>query len=252
MTTQIETLDQKFHTLSDKYKLVKTHDLIAKIESLGFKLERFVANRTRKVEKRGFQKHRAIFTSPSLKSDIFDGVPQLLLTNSHDGTSSVILQLGFFRIVCANGLVVGNNLIEPIRIRHTGNVDDELSKGIDTLVAQCDKLIESIKKMKARTLSDDEIEKFKRKALAFRIDSDDKSKQIVDFTFPIHRVEDKGNDLFTIFNVVQENLIRGGATVRTTDENNQERVRKLRKTNSIDTQTKINTGLWELAEELVA
>lgn len=103
-TPTIDTFDQKFHTLTDKYKLAKTRDIIDRIVGLGFTLDKFVANKTRKKERVGFQKHRAIFTSPLMKATA-DGVPQLLLTNSHDGTSCIELQLGFFRMVCSNGPV---------------------------------------------------------------------------------------------------------------------------------------------------
>jgi hypothetical protein len=141
MNTEINTLDQKFHTLTDKYKLAKTSEIVKRIEGLGFKLDNFVAMKTRKKERQGFQKHRAIFTSPLLKATN-DGVPQLLLTNSHDGTSSVVLQLGFFRFICSNGLVVGSNVVKPLRIRHSGNdFEDRLIAGINTMVAQAEKIL---------------------------------------------------------------------------------------------------------------
>ena len=84
MTTEIQTLDKKLPTLSDKYKLAKTSDIVKRIEGMGFTMSKFVAMKVRKKERQGFQKHRAIFTSPELKATS-DGVPQLLLTNSHDG-----------------------------------------------------------------------------------------------------------------------------------------------------------------------
>jgi hypothetical protein len=200
----------------------------------------------KRVEKQGYQKHRAIFTSPLLKFDSNDGVPQLLLTNSHDGTSSVILQLGFFRIVCSNGLVVGKYLCEPVRIRHTApNIEQEIEKGIEYIVAQCAKLNESITKMKAKQLDDEQIRKFQASSLAIKFPE----SKIKDFEFRINRTEDKKTDLFTVFNVVQENLIRGGAKVTIENELNQDVVKRLRKTSSIQTQTDINTALWDLAEQ---
>jgi len=247
MTTEINTLDQKLPTLSDKYRLAKTSDIVKRIEGLGFTMEKFVAMKVRKKERQGYQKHRAVFTSPLLKATS-DGVPQLLLTNSHDGTSSVILQLGFFRFICSNGLVVGNNIIEPIRVRHSGNdFDERLIVAINHIVAQAHKLTESIDKMKATILSPSEIIAFQREALQKRL-SDAK---IESFTMPIHREQDKSADLFTVMNVIQENLIRGGARVLV-EQDGKRKDKAVRRVNSMVTQTEINTMLWELASQKVA
>lgn len=243
--TTIETLDQKFPTLTEKYKLAKTSEMIKTIEGLGYKMDRFVALKVRKKERQGFQKHRVIFTSPSLKATA-DGVPQLLLTNSHDGTSSVILQLGFFRMVCSNGLVVGDNLIQPVRVRHSGNdFDQRLIEGINFIVAQADKLTQSIDKMKQVKLSDAEIKSFQRDALQNRLGDD---ALIDSFTIPVQRNEDQANDLFTVMNVIQEALIRGGARV-SVEQNGQRKNKAIRKVNSLTAQTDINTMLWNLAEQ---
>ena len=246
--TTIETLDQKFHTLTDKYKLAKTSEMINTIEGLGYKMERFVALKVRKKERQGFQKHRVIFTSPNLKATA-DGIPQLLLTNSHDGTSSVILQLGFFRFVCSNGLVVGNNIIEPVKVRHSGSdFEQRLIVAINSIVAQASKLTESIDKMKATVLTQEEIIAFQHEALQNRLGND---SIIHSFSMPVHREEDKATDLFTVMNVVQENLIRGGARVLV-EQDGKRKDKAIRKVNSLISQTEINTMLWNLAEQKVA
>ena len=247
MTTEINTLDQKLPTLSDKYRLAKTSEIVKRIEGLGFTMDKFVALKVRKKERQGFQKHRAIFTSPELKATA-DGIPQLLLTNSHDGTSSVVLQLGFFRYVCSNGLIVGNNIIEPVRVRHSGNdFDDRLIVAINFIVAQAHKLTESIDKLKATKLTNAEILAFQREALQKRLGD----VKIESFSMPIHRTEDQANDLFTVMNVVQENLIRGGARV-ILEQDGKRKDKAVRRVNSMIAQTQINTMLWNLAEQKVA
>ena len=248
MTTEINTLDQKLPTLSDKYKLAKTSEIVKRIEGLGFTLDKFVAMKVRKQERQGFQKHRAIFTSPTLKATT-DGVPQLLLTNSHDGTSSVILQLGFFRYVCSNGLVVGSNLIQPVRVRHSGNdFDERLIVAINHIVAQAEKLTESIERMKSKVLTSAEIQAFQREALQKRLGD----VKIESFSVPTHRREDEAQDLFSVFNVVQENLIRGGARVMIEDKDGNRKARAVRRVNGLVSQTEINTMLWNMAEQRMA
>lgn len=245
MTPEINTLDQKLPTLTEKYKLAKTSEIIKTIESLGYTMQKFVAMKVKKKERHGFQKHRVTFTSPELRATN-DGVPQLLLTNSHDGTSSVVLQLGFFRYICSNGLVVGRNLIEPIRIRHSGSdFDQRLIIAINHIVAQAEKLTRSIDLMKSVKLSDVDILSFQRQALQNRLGDDVK---IESFSVPVQREEDKANDLFTVMNVVQEALIRGGARVLV-EQDGKRKDKAIRRVNGLTTQTEINTMLWNLAEE---
>lgn len=248
MNNEINTLDQKLPTLSDKYKLAKTSEIIKRIEGLGFTMDKFVAMKVRKKERQGYQKHRAIFTSPLLKATT-DGVPQLLLTNSHDGSSSVVLQLGFFRYVCSNGLVVGTNVIAPVRVRHSGNdFDERLIVAINFIVAQAEKLTASIERLKAKRLTSSEIMSFQREALQKRLGD----VKIESFYVPSYRKEDEEQDLFTVMNVVQENLIRGGARVIIEDENGKRTSKSVRRVNSLVSQTEINTMLWDLAEQRVA
>jgi len=247
MTTEINTLDEKFPTLSDKYKLAKTSDIIKNIEGLGFTMERFVALKVRKKERQGYQKHRAIFTSPLMKATS-DGIPQLLLTNSHDGSSSVILQLGFFRMVCSNGLVVGNNIVAPVKVRHSGNdFDERLIVAINHIVAQAEKITASIERLKSKVLTGAEVIAFQREALQKRLGD----VKIESFSLLVHREADKAQDLFTVMNVIQENLIRGGARVNI-EQDGKTKIKAVRKINSLIGQTEINTMLWDLAESRVA
>lgn len=248
---EIQTLDQKFHTLTDKYKLVKTSELIDKLQGQGFKLEKFVANRVKNQAKIGYQKHRAIFSHPELLKSTDEGSPQLLLTNSHDGTSAVVLQLGFFRVVCANGLVVGKSIGEPIRLRHSGKfLYDELDKAVEKIVAQVKTMNEAINKLKSKTLSDNEIASFQKQALDLRIAD---NVEVLDSKFNVHRPQDAKPDLFTVFNVIQENLIRGGARVIVKElATSQVKQKTLRKITSIQAETEINTKLWDMAMALAA
>jgi hypothetical protein len=246
----VNTLDAKLPSLSEKYKLVKTSELIAKLETKGFKLESFIANKVKKKERQGFQKHRAVFSHDTLlKSDHSDGYPQLLLTNSHDGTSAVVLQLGFFRLVCSNGLIAGKMIGEPIALRHSGKyLYDELDKAVEKIAAQIITLNDSITKMKNKVMSVGEIIELQEKTLETRLLDGEK---LITSTFKINREEDTKLDLFTVMNVIQENLIRGGA-VLTVERENKTKQKTLRAVNSIHTQTKINTAVWDNAYKLVA
>lgn len=246
----ITTLDTKFHTLKDAYKLVKTRDLITKIESLGYNLDNFVANKTRKEEKIGFQKHRAIFSSTALKTSHSDeGKMQLLLTNSHDGTSSVVFQLGFYRLVCSNGLVIGNT-VQTIKVPHKGQfIYENIEKAIEQIAAQAGTVNNDIDKMRSTILTVSSQRDLFHEAAKLRFPD----RQVDSVRFNVNRFEDKKDDLFTVYNVAQENIVRGGGKVMVYNlETKTFEQKSLRGIKSIDAQTKLNTDLYNLALKFAA
>src|SRR5439155_8805861 len=50
-------------------------------------------------------------------------VPELVLVNSHDGTSAYKFLAGVFRLVCSNGMVVQSSDHGSIAVRHSGGAD---------------------------------------------------------------------------------------------------------------------------------
>ena len=64
----------------------------------------------------------------------------------------------------------------------------------------------------------------------------------MDILMPV-REEDKGDDLWTVFNVCQEKMIKGG--FQSTSKN--DKVRKQRKITSIKKDVEYNQRLWEIA-----
>lgn len=240
----IDTLDQKMPTLTDNYKLVKTGDIVDKVISLGYNVEKFVALKTKKVERRGYQKHRVLFTSNDLTTALADqGKLQLLMTNSHDGTSSVTFQIGFFRYICANGLVAGDFIGEPVRVRHIGNIEDKIEEAIKIVAERANKLDEAMLKLQSVKLTFERIKEFELRAAQLRYDN------VIDAVFPLHRPEDNGQVLFEVFNRVQEGLTKGlGAKI--TDENG--KVKSIRQLRSFMSDSEVNSKLFDLALEFAA
>lgn len=137
-------------------------------------------------------------------------VPEIILLNSHDGSSSYQMIPGLFRVVCTNGLVCGNHLGE-IRVPHRGDVVGQVIEGGYEAQGIFDKIIEYMEVMKSITLSHDEQYLFGQAALTVRYDEENKipvtPEQIIS---PCHW-EDKQADLWTTYQRVQENMIKGGS-----------------------------------------
>ncbi len=237
----ITTLDQAHPRVSAKYKLVPTKLIAQKFFDLGFKVDDYKAVRVRDASRIGYQKHFVRLSHPSLLNTQHKDVKlQLLVTNSHDGSSALSIKLGIFRLVCSNGLVVGS-VFEAVTLRHTGRIIEEIDGAVERMVAQVQKLDAYLTQMKSRTLSESEIKEFYDRAVKVRY-GDKMAGQ--DVTIHARRPDDTANDLFTVYNRVQETLIRGSRVI---GANGRERQR--RGITNINKDVSINEQLFDLATE---
>ncbi|MBB8619703.1 DUF932 domain-containing protein, partial [Escherichia coli] len=82
-------------------------------------------------------------------------VPEIILLNSHDGSSSYQMIPGIFRFVCTNGLVCGNNFGE-IRAPHKGDIVGQVIEGAYEVLGVFDKVTDNMEAMKEIHLNSDE------------------------------------------------------------------------------------------------
>lgn len=242
---------EKLETLSGKYQAVKSSQLVNLLENKGFSLDNVVKIKTRKKEREGKQKHRMIFSNfELLATDHRDGKIQLLVTNSYDGSSSVQFQIGFFRYICSNGLVAGTTF-STIRIKHIGqDLEKKIDQAIVEIAAQAQKLNTLILRMKSIQLNVKTINELENEAARIRVPLD-KQENVVAIDSWIMRDEDKANDLFTVYNRVQETLIRGTGKITLKTGENESKTVKLRALKGLDRQIEVNQKLFDLVEEVM-
>lgn len=230
---------------SERYAYVPTVDVLKGLEREGFKLFAAMQARTRDDSRRGFTKHMLRLRRAD-QVMVGDSFPEIVLINSHDGTSSFQLKGGIFRLVCSNGMVVGDTFAD-VRIHHKGNVVDSVIEGAYSVVSAFDRIGETTKEMKAITLSPAEREVFAEAAIPLRFDTETppvSSRQVLQ----PRRYGDNGSDLWTTFNVLQENLVRGGVHFRQRGSNGRMRHGTTREVAGIDGNVKLNQALFTLAE----
>jgi hypothetical protein len=241
---KLNCLEQVNHLGSKNFGFISSQGLVTMLESHNMTLNKVVEMKIRKNKeiRQGYQKHRMLFDTQVTTND---GVLQLLVTNSHEGSSSLKFQLGFFRFVCANGLVIGESILEPVTVRHTVANVEKIHSTIIEVAAKKDLVIDSIEKMKGRKLSKEEIKALELKALELRGYNKEKHGFLMP-SFDIKRVEDSGDDAFTVMNVIQENMLRTGFEV----ENEKGKIIKLRAIKSMDEQNRINANLWDMFSQV--
>jgi hypothetical protein len=177
-----------------------------------------------------------------------DAVPEILLWNSHDGTSMYHLRMALYRAVCTNGLVVSRGAFPTVCIAHRGNVVEGVVTGALGISERFYLLAAQVERMETRRMLKDEQLHFAERALAFRFADPAQSGMHPSQLLTTRRSEDLADDLYTILNRVQENLTGGGLSRRSPTG----RLMRTRRLTSIRHGVKVNSQLWDLATEVLA
>lgn len=118
--------EDKHESRSDRYTCIPTITLLDNLQLEGF--EPFFACQTkvRDQSKREHTKHMLRLRRTGQITG--HQVPEIILLNSHDGSSSYQMLQGLFRSVCQNGLICGQSFGE-VRVPHRGNVVEKVIEG---------------------------------------------------------------------------------------------------------------------------
>jgi hypothetical protein len=244
-----------YNAMSAKYAHIPTLGVIEAMIAAGFQPFSAVQSRTRVPGKGEFTKHMLRFRHSDIGSLVVgDVVPELVLLNSHDGTSAYKLIAGLYRLICSNGMMVSDAEIDSINVRHTGNVVQDVLDGSHRLIADAQRSIGTVRNWTQLQLTDGEQHAFAESAHILRFaDSDGKVTTPItaDQLLTSRRREDAGGDLWHTLNRVQENVIAGGLSAVQLDASGR-RVRRVstRRINGIDQDVRLNRALWELAAKM--
>jgi hypothetical protein len=232
---------------SDKYAHISTEKIIDDMQLLGWGVVDAKQVKARKGE--GYQKHLVVFRNNEIEITAEDGdnvFPQILLTNSHDGKNAFTFTAGLFRMVCENGLVVSSREFENMKIRHYGYSFEELQDTIKAMVEKLPLTVESLNKFRQVELSQEQALDFAKRALEVRLgELDNIQIDYQDLLTPT-RSEDRGNDLWSVYNVIQEKVIHGMFNYKYGVKS-----RKARKIKNFKQDLVINERLYDLALEYV-
>ncbi|EXF95915.1 hypothetical protein HK44_021385 [Pseudomonas fluorescens HK44] len=229
---------------SERYSYIPTSAVLAELRSEGFEPFMVCQTRVRHDDRREYTKHMLRLRHASQINGT--EANEIILLNSHDGTSSYQMLAGMFRFVCQNGLVCGN-IVGDVRVPHKGNVTDHVIEGAYEVLHGFEQVQDSREAMRAITLDDGEAEVFARSALTLKYDSQDNVLPITERqVLTPRRFDDKRSDLWSVFNRVQENLVKGGLSGRTANGHHQ----RTRPVQGIDQSVRLNRALWLLADGL--
>jgi hypothetical protein len=238
--------ERKHESRSKMYTFIPTIEIIEVLRKEGFFPFCVTQSRSRFPGKTEFSKHMIRLRKKNCMNNLKINLElgEIILINSHDGTTSYQMMAGIYRLACTNGLIVGDNY-ESYKINHKGNIKDNIIEAAYKVVSELELIKNNMNEMKGINLNPLEKEIFAESALMLKYEESE---------FPIEsrallsrrRFEDNKNDLWTTFNMVQENIIKGGIK----GHSKSGKKTKTREVKSIDNNIKLNKALWNLASKM--
>ncbi|MDE9690202.1 DUF932 domain-containing protein [Citrobacter portucalensis] len=234
--------EEKHASRSERYAYIPTITLLESLQREGFQPFFACQTRVRDLSRREHTKHMLRLRRAGQITG--QQVPEIILLNSHDGSSSYQMLPGLFRSVCCNGLVCGTSLGE-VRVPHKGDVVGKVIEGAYEVLGVFDRVEEKRDAMQSLLLPPPAQQALAKAALTYRFGEEHQpvtESQILS----ARRWQDEQNDLWSVFNRLQENLSKGGLSGRSA----QGKCGRTRAVNGIDSDIKLNRALWIMAEEM--
>jgi hypothetical protein len=227
--------------MSSKYVFVPTFDIMDKFENEGWTLSSVT-----QTGRGNYGLHELRFRNGELPK-VGDSLLEAVVTNSHNGTSSLSVSAGLYRLVCSNGLTVPTSVAEAFKLRHSGFSYDDVKRLTDDFAVKLPTIQGSVNRMMSRELSQNDKIDFIKQAteIRWKAGSVPNTLDVLSILDP-NREGDQGDDLWSVFNVVQEKFVRGGVEY-TSGSGRKTGLRQLKNILAVN---QINTKLWDLAETM--
>jgi len=228
--------DEPHERVKGRYKFISTMNVIDTLTDAGWHPVSASESHTRLDQYRGFQGHMVRLRNARQLPKINDTHVELVVKNSHAGFTSFEFLAGLFRLICSNGLVIADKTFESKKITHVGYQAEKVLEIVANLADNTTMISKHIDEMTSTVLQEKQKLEFAERAGEVR---GWKKFEPTEIIHP-RRNEDNGNDVWSVFNVIQENLMKGGIDLNG---------RRSRAIKSIDKSVSLNQDLWELAEE---
>lgn len=230
--------------VSSQYRFIPTMEVLEVLDQKGWEIRSVTEQKAR--ENYGYQKHLIRLRHKEFAfAGVDDLIPEMILENSHDRSSCFILRFGIFRLVCTNGMVAESANFGSMRIRHIGYDKEDVIDASYKIIEESPVIAHTVNIFRQVSLEEKEKLTFSEAGKALRWPENPQRGIAGDMIQP-RRLEDRGSDLLTVYNVIQENLIKGGQEYVASDGSH----RIVNPIRNINNDMRINLGLWRLAEDI--
>lgn len=224
--------------VSGRYSFIPTTNLIERLRQTGwFPVSARQSHRAADVR---HTTHMITFRQPNPEITIGGAAAQVILTNNHMGLRRATLLAGFIKWACSNGLMVSAGVAETKANKiHIDNANLDFEQAFETAMYQLDTAVAQIAAWQKTELNFVQELDFASKAVLMKNNNDPVWSKHFDARefLTRRRPEDRGHDLWSVFNVVQENMLQGGVMGVS---------RITRPITQVAETMRINQGLWNL------
>jgi len=257
--------DAPHDSRSGRYMFVNTGEMLEALGEVGWHPVQVTAQVPRIEDRRGHAKHeiRLAHVDHGIDYGLVTGANhivdrahalstgiEMVLINSHDGTSAIDLSLGLFRLICTNGLVVPDGQIDGYHVRHSAKWHDEVIEGTYRVLNATERVTESVTQMAGTDLPEPQRMLLAAHASGLRWPDGNAPVPPEQLLRPRRR-DDSEPTAWNTLNVLQEHIIRGDDGYRTPGTRTQRAAwRHTRPITGIDDAQRINRGLWEAVHTL--
>ena len=231
--------------VSDRYTFVPTHKIVTMLSEMGWDVARARQGSSR-VESPEHAPHVVYMRHGDFNHQNFgvgDSVPELQIHNAHNARQNYLIAGGIFRFICTNGMVVGDLNCGIKKVAHRDITFDTIMSQSTEVISETVKASEMVQSWRKLTPSSDFVRSFAKAAGELRWIGEQVTPDTVDSLLSVRRQEDNREDFWTTFNVVQENLTKGGFRPAGSR-------RVAREITNIQRDHDINANLWNLAMEM--
>ncbi len=233
--------------VSKRYSFVPTLTAVDLLRDAGWFPIHAQQSAVRVARREGYQRHLIRFAKNGLS---FDGERvDLVLYNSHDRGCAFKLITSVYRLICENGLMVASEFAN-FSHKHIGFKPDDFVHSAGEIAAAAGTIADRVDEMKVIEMTPDERGVFAQAAHSLVYDEPEQAPIQPHQLLEERRYDDKGKDLWTAFNLVQENLIKGGLKGKKRDANGRMRRTTTRPVKALDRNIKLNQALWFLTEKM--
>lgn len=239
-----------YHTMSPSYAYIPTIAVLERLLDAGFQVHEVAQTRPYAKDRDPFAKHMLRLRYPAKEVKIGAAVPELVLINAHDGTARYYLYAGVYRFICCNGMIVGDTFAKIVVAHRGGDITKGrvLEGSYEIVDKEMPRVMSMVDDMQARILKREEQAALAQIAWDLRAAGTQPSYQPADLLSP-RREEDKSNDLWTVFNRIQENTMQGGMQGRSMLFTRRSIARPIERVNQL---VSINRKLWDAAAGLLS
>lgn len=238
---------------SERFKPIATIDVVRALAKEGFQVASASQSLVRVPDRAPFTKHLLRLRQFDRVNKVDDVIAEMALKNANDGTGAYDLMSALHRIRCLNGLFAAMGELSSCRVRHTGDVVTKVIEGTYSVIEQSTKALQAVPAWSGIQLQPEERTLLARAAHTVRFDHDgtDAAIDTVGITpgalLNVRRWDDRSSDLWTTWNVIQENCTKGGLSARRVDKNGNLRRSSTREVKGVDQTVGLNRALWMIA-----